>query len=105
MTAMTAMTTMTAMLPRGAATGCLQSSHLIIKIRFRLKNHWFFLFLAFLTTQMLRNEEDMWIGMNDVNWEMHFVWTDGKGISYTNWAKGHPSSSPDGRFSHMSQVK
>uniref|UniRef100_A0A4W6CH01 Macrophage mannose receptor 1 n=1 Tax=Lates calcarifer TaxID=8187 RepID=A0A4W6CH01_LATCA len=47
---------------------------------------------AFLTTQMLRYNEDFWIGMNDVNWEMHFVWTDGKGISYTNWAKGHPTS-------------
>nr|XP_019942865.1 PREDICTED: macrophage mannose receptor 1 [Paralichthys olivaceus] len=54
---------------------------------------------AFLTTQMLRYNEDFWIGMNDVNWEMHFVWTDGKGISYTNWAKGHPTSAPDGRFS------
>uniref|UniRef100_A0A3Q3IHG7 C-type lectin domain-containing protein n=1 Tax=Monopterus albus TaxID=43700 RepID=A0A3Q3IHG7_MONAL len=39
---------------------------------------------------MLGYSEDLWIGMNDVNWEMHFVWTDGKGISYTNWAKGHP---------------
>nr|XP_020442059.1 macrophage mannose receptor 1-like [Monopterus albus] len=49
---------------------------------------------AFLT-QMLGYSEDLWIGMNDVNWEMHFVWTDGKGISYTNWAKGHPVSVPD----------
>uniref|UniRef100_A0A3P9KK49 Macrophage mannose receptor 1 n=1 Tax=Oryzias latipes TaxID=8090 RepID=A0A3P9KK49_ORYLA len=53
---------------------------------------------AFLTTQMFHYNEDFWIGMNDVNWEMHFVWTDGKGISYTNWAKGHPVSSPDGRY-------
>uniref|UniRef100_A0A8C7Y9T5 Mannose receptor, C type 1a n=1 Tax=Oryzias sinensis TaxID=183150 RepID=A0A8C7Y9T5_9TELE len=53
---------------------------------------------AFLTTQMFHYNEDFWIGMNDVNWEMHFVWTDGKGVSYTNWAKGHPVSSPDGRY-------
>lgn len=53
---------------------------------------------------MLHYNEDFWIGMNDVNWEMHFVWTDGKGISYTNWAKGHPVSSPDGRYT-MEEVK
>uniref|UniRef100_A0A673BHE3 Macrophage mannose receptor 1 n=1 Tax=Sphaeramia orbicularis TaxID=375764 RepID=A0A673BHE3_9TELE len=53
---------------------------------------------AFLTTQMIKYNEDLWIGMNDVNWEMRFVWTDGKGIKYTNWAKGHPASVPDGRY-------
>lgn len=47
---------------------------------------------------MLYYNEDLWIGMNDVNWEMHFVWTDGKRIGYTNWAKGHPLSVPDGRY-------
>ncbi|XP_070783907.1 macrophage mannose receptor 1 [Enoplosus armatus] len=59
---------------------------------------------AFLTTQMLRYNDDLWIGMNDVNWEMHFVWTDGKGISYTNWAKGHPISVPGGRYSFMDEM-
>ncbi|XP_049605767.1 macrophage mannose receptor 1 [Syngnathus scovelli] len=54
---------------------------------------------AFLTTQMSGYREDLWIGMNDVNWEMHFVWTDGRGVLYTNWAKGHPTSTPDGRYS------
>ncbi|XP_035511844.1 macrophage mannose receptor 1 [Morone saxatilis] len=53
---------------------------------------------AFLTTQMMRYNGDLWIGMNDVNWEMHFVWTDGRAISYTNWAKGHPSSVHDDRY-------
>ncbi|XP_041824858.1 macrophage mannose receptor 1 [Melanotaenia boesemani] len=53
---------------------------------------------AFLTTQMLLHNDDMWIGMNDINWEMHFLWTDGKGVSYTNWAKGHPTMAPDGRY-------
>lgn len=59
---------------------------------------------AFLTTQMLKYNDDAWIGMNDVNWEMHFVWTDGKGVSFTNWAKGHPTSNPDGRYSFMSEM-
>ncbi|XP_029935851.1 macrophage mannose receptor 1 [Myripristis murdjan] len=59
---------------------------------------------AFLTTQMLKYPEDLWIGMNDVNWEMRFLWTEGKGVSYTNWAKGHPTSVPDGRYSFMDEV-
>ncbi|XP_022067987.1 macrophage mannose receptor 1 [Acanthochromis polyacanthus] len=53
---------------------------------------------AFLTTQMLNYNGDLWTGLNDINWEIYFVWTDGKGISFTNWAKGHPTSSPDGHF-------
>ncbi|XP_029313971.1 macrophage mannose receptor 1 [Cottoperca gobio] len=47
---------------------------------------------AFLTTQMLNYNEDLWIGMNDVNMEMRFLWTNGIGVSYTNWAKGYPST-------------
>ncbi|XP_034428557.1 macrophage mannose receptor 1 isoform X2 [Hippoglossus hippoglossus] len=59
---------------------------------------------AFLTSQMLRYKENLWIGMNDVNWEMHFVWTDGRGMAYTNWAKGHPTSVPEGRYSASDEV-
>lgn len=59
---------------------------------------------AFLTMQLQRYKEDLWIGMNDVNWEMRFVWTDGKGISYTNWAKGHPASVLEGRYSFMDET-
>ncbi|KAK2859585.1 hypothetical protein Q5P01_004205 [Channa striata] len=58
---------------------------------------------AFLTTQMMSYNNDFWTGMNDVNWEMRFVWTDGKSVSYTNWAKGHPVSVPDGRYSFMEE--
>ncbi|XP_030611904.1 macrophage mannose receptor 1 [Archocentrus centrarchus] len=57
---------------------------------------------AFLTTQMLNYKKDFWIGMNDVNWDMHFVWTDGKSISYTNWGLGEPASAPPGRYFHES---
>lgn len=53
---------------------------------------------------MVKYNEDLWIGMNDINWDMHFVWTDGKGISYTNWAKGQPSLGPSGRYSDMEVV-
>uniref|UniRef100_A0AAY4AAK8 Macrophage mannose receptor 1 n=1 Tax=Denticeps clupeoides TaxID=299321 RepID=A0AAY4AAK8_9TELE len=51
---------------------------------------------AFLTTQMLNAAGNMWIGLNDVNWEMRFLWTDGKGFYYANWAKGQPVSIPGG---------
>ncbi|XP_016396320.1 macrophage mannose receptor 1-like [Sinocyclocheilus rhinocerous] len=51
---------------------------------------------AFLTTLMLGSDDDVWTGLNDVNWEMRFLWTDGKGVTYINWAKGHPSSHPEG---------
>uniref|UniRef100_A0A673W8U7 Mannose receptor C-type 1 n=1 Tax=Salmo trutta TaxID=8032 RepID=A0A673W8U7_SALTR len=59
---------------------------------------------AFLTTQMLGNPQDIWIGLNDINWEMRFLWTEGRGVSYTNWAKGHPTSVPDGRYSFLEEV-
>ncbi|KAI4893218.1 hypothetical protein NFI96_010660 [Prochilodus magdalenae] len=55
---------------------------------------------AFLTTMMANAHDDMWIGLNDVNREMRFLWTDGKGVVFTNWAKGHPVSIPDGRRSY-----
>ncbi|XP_037550261.1 macrophage mannose receptor 1 [Nematolebias whitei] len=72
-----------------ARTNCIQEGGNVVSIVNEKEQ-------AFLTTQMLYYSDDLWIGMNDVNWEMHFVWTDGKGISYTNWAKGHPSA--DGRY-------
>lgn len=46
---------------------------------------------------MLTVRDDVWIGLNDINWEMRFLWTDGKGVRFTNWAKGYPVSVPDGR--------
>lgn len=53
---------------------------------------------------MLNAQNDMWIGLNDVNWEMRFLWTDGKGVRYTNWAKGYPVSFPDSRSSYGSEA-
>ncbi|TRY89433.1 hypothetical protein DNTS_012216 [Danionella cerebrum] len=57
---------------------------------------------AFLTTLIIDSSDDVWIGFNDVNWEMRFFWTDGKGVSYTHWAKGHPTTMPQdgGTFYH-----
>uniref|UniRef100_A0A803SY45 Mannose receptor C-type 1 n=1 Tax=Anolis carolinensis TaxID=28377 RepID=A0A803SY45_ANOCA len=38
----------------------------------------------------------LWIGLNDINHEHMYLWTDGTGVHYTNWAKSYPSSSYDG---------
>lgn len=47
-------------------------------------------YLAFLTVHLKSAATDPWIGLNDINIERMFVWTDGSGVHYTNWAKGFP---------------
>uniref|UniRef100_A0A8B9EC39 Macrophage mannose receptor 1 n=1 Tax=Anser cygnoides TaxID=8845 RepID=A0A8B9EC39_ANSCY len=47
--------------------------------------------LAFLTFHMKDFVTDTWIGLNDINHELRFLWTDGTGVYFTNWAKGFPS--------------
>uniref|UniRef100_A0A8C4W867 Mannose receptor C-type 1 n=1 Tax=Gopherus evgoodei TaxID=1825980 RepID=A0A8C4W867_9SAUR len=46
---------------------------------------------AFLITHLKDASTDTWIGLNDVNSEYTFLWTDGSGVSYTSWAKGFPN--------------
>ncbi|OXB84688.1 UNVERIFIED_CONTAM: hypothetical protein H355_001165 [Colinus virginianus] len=46
---------------------------------------------AFLTFHMKDFPTDTWIGLNDINHELKFLWTDGTGVYFTNWAKGFPS--------------
>ncbi|KAM9024791.1 macrophage mannose receptor 1-like isoform 1-T1 [Ara ararauna] len=50
---------------------------------------------AFLTFHMKDFVTDTWIGLNDINHEMRFLWTDGTGVYFTNWAKGFPSGHMD----------
>lgn len=45
---------------------------------------------AFITYHMTGSKFNVWIGMNDINSENTFLWTDGKGVHYTNWGKGYP---------------
>ncbi|KAM3823573.1 macrophage mannose receptor 1-like [Vipera latastei] len=47
---------------------------------------------AFLTMQLKTATGDTWIGFNDKNWGGRFLWTDGSGVYFTNWAKGSPRS-------------
>ncbi|EHH64595.1 macrophage mannose receptor 1 [Macaca nemestrina] len=53
---------------------------------------------AFLTYHMKDSTFSAWTGLNDVNSEHTFLWTDGRGVHYTNWGKGYPG----GRRSSLS---
>nr|XP_054362403.1 macrophage mannose receptor 1 [Mirounga angustirostris] len=53
---------------------------------------------AFLTYHMKDSAFNAWTGLNDVNSEHTFLWTDGRGVHYTNWGKGYPG----GRRSSLS---
>ncbi|KFO21624.1 Macrophage mannose receptor 1 [Fukomys damarensis] len=53
---------------------------------------------AFLVSHMKESTFNAWIGMNDVNSEHKFLWTDGRGVQYVNWGKGFPG----GRRSSLS---
>ncbi|XP_063777609.1 macrophage mannose receptor 1-like [Pseudophryne corroboree] len=46
---------------------------------------------AFLVSHLKDYNVDVWIGMNDINSEHKFLWTDQSGVLFTKWAKGHPS--------------
>ena len=40
----------------------------------------------------LTNRRDTWIGINDMQTEGTWVWSDGSTVGYTNWAPGEPNS-------------
>ncbi|XP_078283857.1 macrophage mannose receptor 1 [Rhinoraja longicauda] len=47
---------------------------------------------AFITLSLTGFAMDVWIGLNDINIEGKYLWTEGKGVFYTNWAKGFPTA-------------
>ncbi|XP_067863183.1 macrophage mannose receptor 1 [Heptranchias perlo] len=46
---------------------------------------------AFVTMTLNGFPVNAWIGLNDINSEGKYLWTEGKGVVYTNWAKGYPT--------------
>lgn len=55
-------------------------------------------FVRSLTTSTI------WIGMNDLDQEGTFVWTNGDPITYTNWASGEPNNNNNEDVVEMSSV-
>ncbi|XP_072859192.2 macrophage mannose receptor 1 [Pogona vitticeps] len=47
---------------------------------------------AFLTLHLKNFPAEAWIGLNDINHDQMYLWTDGSGFHYENWAAGYPSS-------------
>ncbi|XP_070582573.1 macrophage mannose receptor 1-like [Erythrolamprus reginae] len=47
---------------------------------------------AFLTFHLNEFQHDLWIGLNDIHEDQMYLWTSGRGLSYTNWDKGFPNS-------------
>ncbi|XP_044280789.1 macrophage mannose receptor 1-like isoform X2 [Varanus komodoensis] len=50
---------------------------------------------AFLTMHLKNISANAWIGLNDINWDRHYLWTDGTGVYYTDWGKGFPDHHGD----------
>ncbi|XP_056375176.1 macrophage mannose receptor 1-like [Hyla sarda] len=69
-----------------ARTSCLSKGGNLVTINDDLTQ-------SFLIANLIDAKADVWIGMNDVNSEHKFLWTDQSGVYFTNWAKGHPSGS------------
>uniref|UniRef100_A0A8C8RN29 C-type lectin domain-containing protein n=1 Tax=Pelusios castaneus TaxID=367368 RepID=A0A8C8RN29_9SAUR len=45
---------------------------------------------AFLTFHLKDVMAETWIGLNDINTEGHYLWTDGSVFDYSEWATGFP---------------
>ncbi len=45
-----------------------------------------------------------WIGLNDLNTEGNFVWSNGDAVTYTNWAAGEPNNNNNEDVVEMSSV-
>ena len=45
--------------------------------------------------RLTSDSDHVWIGLNDIEDEGSFQWTDGSPVNYTNWAPGQPDNLND----------
>ena len=48
---------------------------------------------VFLQHHLMETNESYWIGLNDLDQERAWKWSNGKGLSYDNWQHDDPSVS------------
>lgn len=41
--------------------------------------------------------DELWIGLNDLNTQMYFEWSDGTAVTYTKWLPGEPTHAINGQ--------
>ncbi|XP_046543699.1 uncharacterized protein LOC124253889 [Haliotis rubra] len=58
----------------------------------------------FLYSLMTEAKDDMWIGLNDVQENMFYEWSNQRPVMYTNWDTNEPSNQP-GRYEDCVLVK
>ncbi|NXJ75615.1 MRC1 protein, partial [Trogon melanurus] len=47
---------------------------------------------GFILSQLgYKAEDELWIGLNDLNTQMYFEWSDGTPVTYTKWLPGEPT--------------
>ncbi|KFP11519.1 Macrophage mannose receptor 1, partial [Egretta garzetta] len=53
---------------------------------------------GFILSQLgYKAADELWIGLNDLNTQMYFEWSDGTPVTYTKWLPGEPSHAVSGQ--------
>ncbi|XP_069715635.1 macrophage mannose receptor 1-like isoform X4 [Phaenicophaeus curvirostris] len=72
---------------REALISCNKSNGNLASIH-NLKEH------GFILSQLgYEDADELWIGLNDLNTQMYFEWSDGTPVTYTKWLRGEPTHS------------
>uniref|UniRef100_A0A663LWS6 C-type lectin domain-containing protein n=1 Tax=Athene cunicularia TaxID=194338 RepID=A0A663LWS6_ATHCN len=52
---------------------------------------------GFILSQLGYTVDELWIGLNDLNTQMYFEWSDGTPVTYTKWLPGEPTHAISGQ--------
>uniref|UniRef100_A0A8D0EN57 C-type lectin domain-containing protein n=1 Tax=Strix occidentalis caurina TaxID=311401 RepID=A0A8D0EN57_STROC len=52
---------------------------------------------GFILSQLGYTVDELWIGLNDLNTQMYFEWSDGTPVTYTKWLPGEPTYAISGQ--------